>query len=94
MPKVAKTTCRVAGFRAMLQKGKVYEDNDPVVKARPELFQDPVDHARQVAKPTNTDELGSRSMSARKKKKSDVEQATAAPGEQRNVKRKKSDDDS
>lgn len=90
MPVVAKTTCRVAGYRTMLQKGKVYEDGDPIVKARPELFEAPDSFARRTAPATNTEELGAKSMSARKKEQP-VERATAEPGEKRNTRRKDSD---
>lgn len=90
MPKVAKTTCRVAGFRSMLQRGKVYEDNDPIVKARPDLFEAPESFARRTAQATNTDELGAKSMSARGKEQP-VERATAEPGEKRSTRRKDAD---
>lgn len=87
MAVVAKETCRIAGFRAMVVKGAVYDDNDPVVKAAAWLFDTPDGAATAAKKPQNTDELGERSMSARKRT-TDVEQATKAPGEKRNVKKK------
>ena len=85
---IAKDTFRVAGFRHVITKGAVFDDDAEVVKSRPELFETPDEYAIRNRKPTNTAELGKRSMSAR------VERATAAPGEKRNVKRKKDDSDS
>lgn len=80
MSVVGKATCRVAGFRQLVKAGKVYEDNDPIVKARPELFEEPEQHQRRKARPTNTAELGQRSMAGRH-----VESARSAPGEERTV---------
>jgi hypothetical protein len=84
---MAKQTMRVAGYRHVITKGAVFDDDAEVVRARPELFETPDEYAIRNRKPTNTAELGKRSMSAR------VERATAAPGEKRNVKRPKKDDD-
>lgn len=77
MSVVAKQTCRVAGSRQLVRAGRVYEDDDPIVKARPELFESPEDHQRRKARPTSTADLGSRSMAARGR----VETARSAPGE-------------
>lgn len=77
---IATQTVRVAGQRDMVRKGATYQDDEPVVKAHPGLFVSSDEFAKLTRKPTNTQELGSRSMSAR-----GVEQATAAPGEVRNV---------
>lgn len=80
---IAKQTCRVAGtgHRAMVVKGKTYDDSDPVVKANPSLFESPDGFAVRESKPTNTEQLGSRSMSARRK----TETTTDAPDETRDV---------
>lgn len=78
MPVVAKETYRVAGFRQLVRAGKVYEDNDPVVVARPDLFESPESHQRRKARPQSTADLGERSMSARRRP---VETARSAPGE-------------
>lgn len=88
---IAKLSGRVAyaaGKRAVhLQKGKPYDDNEPIVKARPDLFEDPAEHQRRTARPTSTADLGERSMSARKMNvERNIEQATQAPGEKRDVK--------
>lgn len=66
---IATTTARVAGTgpRVFVRKGDTYDSSDPVVKANPSLFASPDDYAEQEARPTNTAELGDRSMSARKK---------------------------
>lgn len=88
MSVVAKSTVRVAGTRAMVIKGKVYDDNDAVVKANPSLFESPEAYAKAEARPTNTEQLGRKSMSARKRKTDDtVEEATATPGEKRTVRK-------
>lgn len=82
---IAKNTTRVAGddrTRTMVVKGQPYDSTDKVVKDHPWLFEDPDAYAASEARPTNTDQLGRRSMSTRKKK---VEQATSAPGEKRSV---------
>lgn len=92
MPVVAKQTCRIAGKRAktMIVKGKVYDDDAPVVRARPELFEPAEEHQQRTSPPRGTPELGSRSMSARKRRTSAdaVETTRAAPGELRDVGRK------
>ena len=72
--KVAKISARVAGpsVRSVIRKGKVYEDNDPVVKAHPDLFENPEDSARRRAPYMSTADLGSRSMSSRKLKRTET----------------------
>lgn len=89
MPVVAKQTCRIAGKRAktLIVKGRVYGDDDPVVRARPELFEPVAKHQQRTTPPRGTPELGNRSMSARKRGTSAdaVETARAAPGEQRDM---------
>lgn len=88
MPVVAKATCRIAGKRSktLIVKGKVYDDDAAVVKARPELFEPAEDYQRRTAVPRGTPDLGSRSMSARKKRTQPaVETARQAPGELRDL---------
>ncbi|HWH31202.1 MAG TPA: hypothetical protein VNU01_00880 [Egibacteraceae bacterium] len=92
--KVARITGRVAfgtGRSVRLKAGDQFPDDDPIVKARPELFESPESYVARTRKPRTTAELGSRSMSARKMiaEQAEVEQATAAPGEKRDVKRAK-----
>lgn len=82
MPVVAKETCRVGGFRDMVHKGRIYDDDADVVLAHPSLFESAEDHRKRVATPKDTNELGERSMSARKRV---IEKATAAPGEVRDI---------
>lgn len=88
MSVVAKATCRVAGPKAksMIVKGKVYDENSPIVKARPELFEPVEDYQRRASRPRGTQDLGNRSMSARKRRApaaDAVETARQAPGEKR-----------
>lgn len=87
MAVVGKATCRVAGFRAMVRGGKVYEDDDPIVQARPDLFEDPEAYQRRKARPQSTAELGQRSMSARRRRPpaEATETARSAPGEKRDL---------
>lgn len=88
MPVVAKATCRVAGKRSntLIVKGKVYDDNAPVVKARPELFESAATHQERVQPARGTPDLGKRSMSARKRgTQPAVETARKAPGEMRDL---------
>lgn len=80
MAKIAKETARVGGFRTMVVKGNSYDDDDPMVKAVPSLFETPADAQKRQHRPQSTAELGDRSMSSRK-----VEKATHAPGEKRDV---------
>ena len=81
---IAKETVRVAGpGRVMVVKGNTYDDKDKVVKDNRWLFESPDDFAVKAKKPKSTADLGDKAMSTRKKKT--VEQATAAPGEQRDV---------
>lgn len=84
MAVVGKSTVRVAGARQLIHEGGMYDERDPVVVARPELFESPEEHQRRKAKPTNTAELGRRSMSARNLA-APVESATANPGEPRDI---------
>lgn len=82
---IASTTVRVSGTdrsRTMVVKGQPYDTADPVVKANRWLFVDADEYAAAEARPTNTQQLGRRSMATRKRK---VEQATSAPGEKRSV---------
>lgn len=88
MPKIAKDSARVAGFRDMVLKGSVHADDDPVVKAAPWLFADPADHAEATKPRRSTADLGETSMSSRKRD-DPVEAATAAPNEKRNTRRGK-----
>lgn len=81
MPVVAKVTCRVGGYRQLLKAGKVYADDDPIVKARPDLFESPEDYQKRKARPQSTAEMGERSMSARGVNAA-VETARSAPGEE------------
>jgi hypothetical protein len=83
MPVVATQTCRVSGTRALVVKGGLYAEDDPVVQAHPWLFDRPEDAARKASPPKTTAELGERAMSTPRRK--NVEQATAEPGEQRDV---------
>lgn len=80
MPVVAKETVRVAGYVDLVRKNAVYDDNDPVVKARPDLFESADNAALRHQRPKTTADLAHRSMSSR-----GIEKATAAPGEKRNV---------
>lgn len=66
---IATATVRVAGNRQMVTKGQTYDTSDKVVKANKWLFATPDEYAGREAKPKSTDELGSRSMSSRKKAK-------------------------
>lgn len=84
MPMVAKATCRVAGYRQLVKGGKVYTDDDPIVKARPDLFESPEDYQQRKARPSSTAEMGERSMSARHVNAS-VETARSAPGDEQPV---------
>jgi hypothetical protein len=59
----------------------VYDDNDPIVKARPDLFESPTDYQQRKARPQSTAELGDRSMSARHANAA-AETARSAPGEE------------
>lgn len=81
---IAKNTVRVAGTgpRVMVVKGKTYDSDDPIVVEHSWLFTEPDEFARQETKPTSTDDLGKRSMSARHLHRQ-VETATQAPGEVR-----------
>lgn len=83
MPVVAKATCRVAGSRQLLKAGKVYTDDDPMVKARPDLFESPQEYQQRKARPQSTAELGDRSMSARGANA--AETARSAPGDEQPV---------
>lgn len=85
MPVVAKATVRVGGYRQMLKAGKLYADDNPIVEARPDLFESPEDYQARKARPQSTAEMGERSMSARHVN-AEVETARSAPGEQRDVK--------
>lgn len=87
MPVVAKASCRVAGKRSktMVVKGKVYDDDAPIVRARPELFEPAEEHQRRTSKPRGTPDLGQRSMSARARRTTAVETARSAPGEKRDI---------
>lgn len=96
MQVVAINTFRVAGTRELVTKGHLYDADAAVVKANPSLFEKPEEHQKRTTPPKDTNELGERSMSARKKrsklqKQVDevVEQATAAPGEKRATRKKK-----
>lgn len=84
MPVVAKATCRVGGYRQLLKAGKVYTDDDPIVKARPDLFESPEDYQQRKSRPQSTAEMGQRSMSARHANAA-AETARSAPGEQQPV---------
>lgn len=77
MAVVAKATCRVAGYVQMLKAGQLYDENDPVVKARPELFESPEDYQRRKQRPQSTADLGERSMLNHRP----VETARSAPGD-------------
>lgn len=79
MPVVAKATCRVAGSRQLVKAGKVYADDDPIVKSRPDLFESPEDYQQRKARPQSTAEMGDRSMSSRRM---NAETARSAPGEE------------
>lgn len=81
MPMVAKATCRVAGHRQLVKAGKVYTDDDPIVKGRPDLFESPEEYQKRKARPQSTAEMGDRSMSARHANAA-AETARSAPGEQ------------
>ena len=85
MPVVAKVTCRVAGYRQLVKAGKLYTDDDPIVKARPDLFESPEDYQQRKARPQSTAELGERSMSARRANAA-AETARSAPGDEQSVK--------
>ena len=80
MAVVGKKTVFIAGHRAPIVGGKVYEDDDAIVRERPWLFESAEDYAHRKRRPLSTVDLGGRSMTARR-----VEQATAAPGEKRDV---------
>lgn len=88
---VAKSTVRLAGRRSMLHEGNVFDENDPVVKERPDLFESLEAHRARKARPTSTVDLGERSMSARRSaakqatEPAPVEEATAAPGQVRDI---------
>lgn len=82
MAVVGKHTVRIAGHRALIREGQVYEDTDPVVEARPDLFESPEEYQRRKARPQSTAELGQLSMSARRRPQG-VETARSAPGESR-----------
>lgn len=82
MPVVAKATVRVAGHIQMLKSGKLYDDDDPIVKDRPDLFESPEEYQRRKSRPQSTAELGERSMLNHR---SAVETARSAPGEERAV---------
>ncbi|MGH3942628.1 MAG: hypothetical protein ACRDTG_29195 [Pseudonocardiaceae bacterium] len=87
MAVVGKATVRVAGPRgagSLIREGKVYDDDDPLVTARPDLFEDPEDHQRRKARPRSTADLGRRSMAARGLA-AGTETARAAPGEAREL---------
>jgi hypothetical protein len=81
MPVVAKATVRVGGYRQMLKAGKVYTDDDPIVKERPDLFETPEEYQLRKSRPQSTAEMGDRSMSARHANAA-AETARSAPGEQ------------
>lgn len=81
MSKVAKATCRVAGSRELLRAGKLYQDDDPVVLAHPDLFESPEDYQQRKARPKTTADMGDRSMSARHANAA-AETARSAPGEE------------
>lgn len=65
----------------MVVKGKPYDSDDPVVKQYPSLFSEPDEYARQETKPRSTDELGSRSMSARRRADTPSEHECGVCGE-------------
>lgn len=85
MAVVAKDTYRVAGKpgQTLVRKGHLYEDDDPRVKAHPTLFETPEDNQRATTKATSTEELGAKSMSARRRRpaRDGVEDRRQAPGE-------------
>jgi hypothetical protein len=76
MAKIAIQTCRVPGQRTLVKKGKAYPDDDPVVKSHPDLFETAEEAQERQRRPMSTADLPHRQP---------VEQATAAPGEVRNV---------
>lgn len=76
---IAKTTARLPG-RVWVEKNRQYSIDDPAVQGFPSLFESVEDAAERQKRPKTTADLGDKSMSARK-----VEQATAAPGEVRDV---------
>lgn len=55
--RVAKTTCMVGGSRGVLQRGTIYEDDDPLVVQYPHLFESAEDQAARLARPRNTAEM-------------------------------------
>ena len=77
---IATETFRSPAQRGMVHKGDPADADSPAVKHNPAAFVTPEEYQRRTNKPTTTAELGDRSMSART-----VEQATAAPGEVRDV---------
>jgi len=73
----ANTTTHVAssrGHTVLLVIGTHWPDNDPLVKAHPELFSDDARFGLNFSSPPVEDAAP-------------IEQATAVPGEKRNVKR-------
>ena len=58
------------GINQVILEDDEYSDDHPFVKARPDMFRDVNDNPNQIKAPA---------------KKGKVEQATAAPGEARNV---------
>jgi hypothetical protein len=85
MTQVAIRSFKSAMSRQVIKRGKTFDDKDPVVKAHPDMFESAESYTKRTSKPVNTDDLGSRSMSARKRKRSGVESARQAPGEKRDV---------
>jgi hypothetical protein len=74
----AKVTTAVAlpsGATVRIQAGSHWSDGDPVVQAHPELFSDDPRHGMFFSRPLEPGDYPP------------VEQATAAPGEKRNVRR-------
>ena len=79
----AMSTCTLvdpaSGLKVRLSEGEAWWASDPFVKTRPDLF---------VSAPTNVrGQRAVKSAPADKVVSSDIEQATAAPGVKRQVKR-------
>jgi hypothetical protein len=61
-----------------IQQGTHWPADDPVVKANPDMFSDDPRHGMLFSRPLQADDYPDAPV---------VEQATAAPGERRNVRR-------
>lgn len=83
MAVVAKNTVRVMGQRELIVEGRLYDDDDPIVKAQPGLFESPEEHRRRKQRPRTSEDLP-RHRAARPRPEPDpaptaAEAAVAAP---------------